>query len=246
MSETKPAVPDAGSGPEHSAALRRGVARRALQLAITYSLIGALLFAGAGTIRWTEGWLYLGVTLLFIVGNFFYVWPRNPEVIVERGKSHEGTKGFDKLFGVVYALGSLALPVVAGLDAVRYSLTALPTLSTGIGVLLMVVGGLPIAWAMGENPFLETKVRIQKDRGHRVITTGPYRFVRHPMYVGSVLQHIAAPLVLRSGWAFAVTAVLVVVLVWRTSLEDKTLHEELDGYREYAATTRFRLIPGVW
>ena len=102
------------------------------------------------------------------------------------------------------------------------------------------------SWAMITNAYFSTAVRIQDDRGHQVCTTGPYRFVRHPGYVGASLQSLVMPLMFGSLWALIPGALAVLMLVIRTTLEDQTLHEELDGYREYAQKTRYRLLPGTW
>jgi protein-S-isoprenylcysteine O-methyltransferase Ste14 len=113
-------------------------------------------------------------------------------------------------------------------------------------VVLHLLGSIPIAGAMATNPHLETTVRIQEDRGHRVSTSGPYRVVRHPMYVGAILQFAGAPLVLGSLWACLPVAAAPVLFIVRTALEDRTLRRELPGYEAYAQRTRYRLLPGVW
>jgi protein-S-isoprenylcysteine O-methyltransferase Ste14 len=114
------------------------------------------------------------------------------------------------------------------------------------GAVLLVAGTVPVAAAMGVNRNLETSVRIQTDRGHQVVTTGPYRYVRHPMYVGQVLQLPATALLLGSTWALLPALACLVIMVIRTALEDSVLCRELAGYREYSAVTRYRLVPGIW
>jgi protein-S-isoprenylcysteine O-methyltransferase Ste14 len=109
-----------------------------------------------------------------------------------------------------------------------------------------VLGVIPLFAALTTNPHLETTVRIQKDRGHKVITTGPYRFVRHPMYTGVLLMYAGWPLILGSMWSYVVVGIIVVLFVVRTALEDRTLRTELEGYEAYAGRTRYRLLPGVW
>ena len=110
----------------------------------------------------------------------------------------------------------------------------------------MVLGFIPVAWSMGTNPHLETTVRIQKDRGHKVATTGPYNIVRHPMYLGGILQSLSIPLFLGSAWTLIPAGIQVVLLVIRTTYEDRTLQDELEGYKDYSQKTRYRLMPGVW
>jgi len=229
-----------------NAEVRAGLLRRILQVVLVQLVMAALLFAGAGTWRWFQGWLYLVVTLLLLLANFLYVWPRNPTVVVERGKHHEGTKGFDKWFTLAYGVGVLAMPVLAGVDAVRFGITPLPGWTTWVGVLLLVLSNIPVMTAMAVNPFLERTARIQKERGQFVVDSGPYRVVRHPMYSGSLIQHLALPCLFGSGIAFALALVLSLLLVWRTAREDRMLHDELEGYADFAKRTRYRLVPYVW
>ncbi|MDF1563187.1 MAG: isoprenylcysteine carboxylmethyltransferase family protein [Deltaproteobacteria bacterium] len=226
--------------------LRRAVIRRAVQVLLTASLWFVAFFLAAGTLSWRRVWWYAALSLVLLLVNFVWVMPRNPEVIAERGRLHEGTKGFDKVFTVVFSLALLAAPVVAGLDAVRFGWSVLSEGWAGVGLVVVALGNLPITWAMGENPHLETTVRIQEERAHRVIDTGPYRLVRHPMYTGILLQQLAVPLVCGSLWAYLPAGLIVGALVVRTALEDRTLQAELPGYREFTTRTRYRLLPGLW
>lgn len=226
---------------------RRKKLRRMVVVLAGTALWAAVLFIAAGRLDWTAGWVYITVSVLALVATGLIVNKLNPGVIAARGERHEGTKPFDKVFAALYVPALyLGLPVVAGLDAVRYGWAPLPYSVLPLGVVLHLVSMVPVTWAMAINPHLETTVRIQTDRGHRVITTGPYRWVRHPMYAGAILQFLAAPLILGSTWAYAASAVLVGLMVVRTGLEDATLRRELPGYPAYAEATRFRLLPGVW
>ena len=140
----------------------------------------------------------------------------------------------------------LGIFVVAGLDAVRFEWSAMPVGWWALGLALFVAGTSLFSWSMGVNPFFEKTVRIQTDRGHRLIDTGPYACVRHPGYVGFLGWILAPPLLLLSWWAFVPAALSVAGLVARTALEDRTLRAELDGYADYARRVRYRLIPGLW
>jgi protein-S-isoprenylcysteine O-methyltransferase Ste14 len=171
---------------------------------------------------------------------------KNPELIAERWKRRKDTKRFDKVFGAIYLPAMIALPVVAGLDATRFGWAPLPSWTVWPGVLLVALSIPPVAWAMATNPHLEATVRIQHDRGHKVITIGPYAIVRHPMYVGGILSMAGAPLALGSAWAYVPAGCAALVFVIRTALEDRTLRRELPGYEQYARRTRYRLAPGVW
>lgn len=225
--------------------LRRGVLRRAAQLAAQRLIEGAILFTCAGTVRWLPGWLYLGASVVLVIANGVYLLPRNPEVIVERGKTHEGTRGFEWVVLPVYTAGYVGILVVSGLDG-RFGWSSLGLLWAAVGLALMAVGMVPVAGAMAVNRNLEQTVRIQNDRGHRVATEGPYRWVRHPMYLGMVLALPGSVLLLGSAWAFVPAAVALAALVARTALEDRTLRRDLEGYSEYSKRTPYRLIPGLW
>jgi protein-S-isoprenylcysteine O-methyltransferase Ste14 len=203
-------------------------------------------FLSAGRIDWREGWLFLALVAVGAIGSHLFVKARNPEVLRHRRSIGEGTKPWDRVWLGLFRLMLLGLPIVAGLDAVRYGWTNVPWWLSPIGVILVLLGFALSALAMAENPHFEGTVRIQHDRDHRVIDTGPYAVVRHPGYVGVAMIVMGLPLVLRSGWALAVAFISVLWLGLRTWLEDRTLQTELSGYAEYAERVRARLLPGVW
>ena len=171
---------------------------------------------------------------------------KNPVLRQERWKEREDSKSFDRTITYVYLSMLLAMTLIGGLDNGRFGWSSLPAWSVPLGVLLHVLGQLPMLWAFSTNPHLETTVRVQKDRDHKVITTGPYRFVRHPMYLGLIVMLVAWPLVFGSAWAYGPALVAFVAYLIRTELEDRTLQRELPGYAEYARSTRYRLVPFVW
>lgn len=208
--------------------------------------IAAILFWPAGRIDWLEGWLYFGIVMTSMSAGFFYLWRVNPEVIEHRLRGGKGTKFWDKLWLVFFALVFLAIYVVAGFDAVRFSWSSMSPWLWPVGLVLWLQGYVLLTWSMGVNPFFEKTVRIQAERGHRVIETGPYSFVRHPGYLGFFGWSLSTPLFLGSWWAFIPAMLSIIAIVIRTALEDRTLCEELTGYREYADRVRYRLIPGVW
>lgn len=225
--------------------MRRAIVRRIVQVLVTTALWQTALLLAAGTVRWVAAWLYLGLSIALLAVNLAIVLPRNPEVIAERGRRHEGTKRFDVVVGAVYFVGFLAVPIVAGLDH-RWGWSTLPAGLVWLGLGLVALADVPVVAAMVVNPHLEPTVRVQSERGHRVIDTGPYAVVRHPMYAGIIVQQLALPLVLGSAWAFVPACGLLVTLLVRTVLEDRTLRAELPGYAEYVQRTRTRLVPGVW
>lgn len=206
----------------------------------------ALLFASAGRLDWTRAWVYVIASLVCLFVNGGVMIAKNPELIARRGEVRKGTKAFDKVIMAAYTLALFALPVVAGLDAARFGWSSMPFGTLYAGVALLVLGFIPIAWAMATNPNLERTVRIQEDRGHEVTTTGPYGVVRHPMYAGMLLLCAGGPLAFGSVWAFVPAGVMALALVVRTAFEDRILRSELPGYAEYAQRVRSRLLPGVW
>jgi protein-S-isoprenylcysteine O-methyltransferase Ste14 len=224
----------------------RPILRRLFQILLQTTVLFGLSFVGAGTLDWPRAWIFLGVSLAMLFVNGILVLRYNPEIVVERGRMHEGTKGFDWVFAVVFGAALILLQVVAGLDAVRFRWAPLPEWTLWLGVALLALGDIPVCAALCTNPHLETTVRIQQDRRHQVITTGPYRFVRHPMYAGMLLQLPATPLALGSAWALLPAGAALAAMVVRTALEDRMLERELAGYTAYARRTRYRLLPGIW
>ena len=173
----------------------------------------------------------------------------DPELINQRGlwKKKKDTKGWDKILLPVYVImGFYVMPVIIGLDVGRFQWSNLGTHFAIWGCVLFILGSVFFHWAMLVNTHFEASVRIQKDRGHRVITTGPYRMVRHPGYVGTILWGISTPLIIGSVYGLIPAGIAVILLIIRTSLEDKLLRSKLNGYDEYTEKVRYRLLPGLW
>jgi len=147
---------------------------------------------------------------------------------------------------ILYTLTMFVLCIVAGLDAVRFGWTTMHVSVQVVGVVGLLLSMAVTYWAMLSNPFLSTAVRIQEERGHQVVSTGPYRWVRHPMYVGVILLWPSTALILGSWWAVIPGLIISMIIVVRTALEDRMLQAELPGYADYAKRVRQRLIPGVW
>ena len=208
-------------------------------------VLAALLFLPAGRLDWTLGWIYVGVIVAASCINWACLQRWNPDLLERRMHVGEGTKTWDKVWAGLYAPVMIAIYIVAGLQA-RDGVSGVPLWAWPLGLAIFAPGEAMLAWSVVVNPFFEKTVRIQTDRGHRVIDTGPYAYVRHPGYVGFVGWILSAPLMLASVWAFVPALLAVVGIVIRTALEDRTLYEELPGYPEYSERVRFRLIPGVW
>jgi protein-S-isoprenylcysteine O-methyltransferase Ste14 len=205
------------------------------------------VFAGAGRLNWARGWVFLVVYALVMMAMGTLLKRVNPELAEARSRfMHKDTAPFDRIFLWLYFPLTFIQISVAGLDAVRLHALPLPEWTLLLGIAVFVVAMAMITWTFLTNPFAETTVRLQADRGQTVVSTGPYHIVRHPMYVGFVLMSPATALILGSGWAMMVAALMMALVVWRTAKEDSFLLRELPGYQEYAALTRFRLVPGLW
>lgn len=191
---------------------------------------------------WRTFW---GLIILFSIAQVLYVGRVNPQVLRHRMGLKKGTEPWDWVWLPVFLAAFFGIPVVADLD-VRSGGELLPGWVRSVGLVLFVLGGGLFIRAMGENPFFEKTVRIQHERGHYVIETGPYRFVRHPGYVGLIAWVSSFPLLLMSPRALLPAGLAVVCVVVRTALEDRTLHKKLPGYADYATRVRSRLVPGVW
>jgi protein-S-isoprenylcysteine O-methyltransferase Ste14 len=223
---------------------RSGVSRIITVLG-TLVVFGLILFGLAGRLDWWEAWAFLLIYLGGIMTVGLWSLLHNPEVINERGRMGKNTKSWDKLIGVFYMVFLAATLALAGLDA-RNGWSAVPLWVEVLGAAGFVISLAFAYWAMTANTFLSTFVRIQDERGHTTVTSGPYRFVRHPMYVGILFMSWGMPLLLGS-WLAVIPGVLTILLfIVRTSLEDRTLQAELPGYKEYTRRVRYRLIPGVW
>lgn len=203
------------------------------------------MFLPAGTWKWPQGWLFVGVYLVTTTVAGLHLWRVNPEVVVARIAFHQVTKRWDKILLWFLLPALYAILPVAALDKRFHGLPA-PAWACAIGYVLFAAAMAIITWAASVNKFFEVTVRIQTERGHVPVGTGPYRIVRHPGYVGGVLYGFGAALCLESVWALVPAGIGAAALIVRTILEDKTLQAELPGYDEYAKRVRFRLIPGVW
>ena len=221
--------------------------KRVIQIALTLVWTIGSLFLGAGTFRWTRGWICVGLWLLSLTVISVVTERLNPQLMKERANwRRQDTKRFDKIFLFTYMPFVLLQPALAGMDAVRVHGEWMSFRYVYAGAVLHMLAMTLVGWVLSINPYAETSVRIQTDRGHTVITTGPYRFVRHPMYVGVSLTYLSTPLVWGSLWALIDGLIITLLFVIRTALEDRTLLAELVGYKAYAAHTRYRLVPGIW
>jgi protein-S-isoprenylcysteine O-methyltransferase Ste14 len=210
------------------------------------ALMLTFIFIPAGTLRWPEAWLLIFLYFSCLAGAIFWMKKKAPALLKERMLKKPDTKSWDKKIIFLYSFFLILMIVLAGLDAVRFAWSRVPVALKALGFLGYIPAMALLFWVLTQNPFLSDRVRVQTDRGHYVCTTGPYRFVRHPMYAGIVLLIFCIPLSLGSFYALIPAAAIAVLFLLRTSLEDKTLHQELPGYQEYAQKVRYKLIPGIW
>ncbi|HLW46577.1 MAG TPA: isoprenylcysteine carboxylmethyltransferase family protein [bacterium] len=228
--------------------LTAGVVKRSVQVAALLVVQAVLLFASAGRVAWPAAWAYLVIYLCNIGLNLLLLIPKGAaatELIEERARIVPEKK-WDQSVGALLAVGHLAMLGVAGLD---YRFKWSPVLRwplQAIGLVVVAIGLAVASWAMLTNAYFSSTVRIQRERGHHVITDGPYQFVRHPGYGGFVIFTGATPLLLGSLWAFVPAAIVMGAIVARTWLEDRTLRIELEGYEAYSRRVQYRLIPGLW
>lgn len=219
-----------------------------VQLVIVLVVVPLMPMIVSGAWDWREAWAYALLCISGFVISRVLASRRHPDLLVERTRSMgmQDAKPWDRILAPATALGSVIPLIVVGLDKL-YGWTNPFGINIKIAALIVVVLGYALgSWALIENRFFSGVVRIQTDREHHVVTTGPYRFVRHPGYAGALWTYLAAPILLDSLWALIPTVLLIGILVLRTSLEDRTLRSELPGYAEYTQKTRYRLFPGIW
>jgi len=205
-----------------------------------------VLFICAGRVDYWQGWVYVAIGLVMFTLNYTFL-KIDPGLLEERAGPHEGTKSWDRRILGISFIATISMYVVAGLDSGRFLWS--PVFPQGlslIGALLVAGGQLLYLVAQHQNKFFSSTVRIQEDRGHTVCDTGVYRLVRHPAYLGSVIQSLGFPLLFGSLWSILPTGILIILFIIRTSLEDRVLLNELKGYPEYARKVRYRMIPGIW
>jgi protein-S-isoprenylcysteine O-methyltransferase Ste14 len=207
-------------------------------------VLGVVLFACAGRLDWWNAWVYLACTLLSAAAASMLV---EPDLLVERSGFQPGMQPWDKLMVILVArVGPMIGYILSALD-VRFEWSGqLDAWVVVASFMIVAAGMILIDWAMAANRFFSGVVRIQKERGHRVVQAGPYGVVRHPGYAGIVLVYLATPLALGSYVGVVGGLLTLVFTVIRTALEDRLLQLELDGYRDYAARVRYRLLPGIW
>ena len=206
----------------------------------------SILFISAGRIDYRQGLIYVAIGLIMSALNYTFL-RIDPELLSERSKPGENTKPWDKKILGLSFLVTLSMYIVAGLDSGRYHWSPVfPQSLCEVGILLTMTGQLLFLIAQKQNKFFSSTVRIQTDREHIVCDTGLYTVVRHPAYLGMIIQSVGFPLLFGSLWSIIPICLSIILILTRTKLEDDTLKTELKGYPEYSTKTRYRIIPYVW
>ncbi len=226
---------------------KKPVLKLLLKTVVAGLMLTALLFLAAGRVDWPIAWVFVAFWFATKIAFWLVMGRRDPELMAERAGTHANTKSWDKVILPVYLVFAFITFVVAGLDAGRFGWSG--PMSSGfliVGVAIYIAMNLLAGWTMMANTYHSSVSRIQADRGHMVVTWGPYRYLRHPTYLASILLWLSTPLFLGSWWALIPGALTAAMMALRTVLEDRMLHQELPGYAEYAQRVRYRLLPGIW
>ncbi len=224
------------------------VIKQLLLSSVMLAIQMVVFFISVGHIDGPRPWIFFGASFLHYSISTAVQYKLNPELLVQRLKTRrKGSKLWDEILMRASNLTVLiAVPAVAGLDIGRFQSPSLDVFFALVGFVLFTISTILLNWAMAVNPHFEPTVRIQKDRDHKVIASGPYKMVRHPGYLAGILFTLSIPLIIGSVFTLVPSGVYSLLLIIRTSLEDKTLHKELDGYSEYAKQVRYRLFPEIW
>ena len=220
----------------------------AWQLAGAFVVIGSVLFGAAGTIAWAAGWVFLATFFGFVLLLARWLWVHNPDLLYERltAGGFRGQVSWDKLFFSLINLLMLAWLALMALDAVRFHWSHMPLAVHAAGLAVLLLSYVLLFATFRANSYLSPVVRLQRERGQTVVTTGPYRWLRHPMYSAGTLLVVGAALLLGSWIGLAVSASIPAALAWRAIQEERTLAAELSGYKEYQEQVKYRFIPYIW
>jgi protein-S-isoprenylcysteine O-methyltransferase Ste14 len=208
--------------------------------------LAAALFLSSGDLKWGMAWVYIILHVSISAISMRIMTAKSPGLLAERLHPGAGVKAWDKLLASVTMLLVPVILIVSGLDRRCGWSADISILIQLVAFIIWLLGNIFSKWGAVSNQFYSRNVRIQKERGHTVVTDGPYQYVRHPGYAGAMVAGMATPIMLGSWWALTAVGVQVLLLIIRTALEDQMLQEELPGYAEYATQTQYRLVPGIW
>jgi len=223
------------------------IAKLLLQNLIWVVTMGALLFVPAGTLHWPSAWLFLATIVIFGMAGGLWLAKTDPALLAERMRPtmQSGQPPADKKFMLVFGFAALAWFAAIGLDR-RYHASQIPPALQALGWAMILLCSGFMMWVMRENSFAAPVVKVQTERGHRVVSSGPYAVVRHPMYSGGVVFFAGAALLLGSWWGVAMSPLFAVLFAVRAGIEERALIDGLPGYAEYTTRVRYRLVPGLW
>jgi protein-S-isoprenylcysteine O-methyltransferase Ste14 len=224
------------------------IAKLTVQTCLGLALMAMLLFVAAGTLHWPAAWVLLAeLGILGFASGLWLAWT-DPDLLRERMSPfvQRDQEASDRTLMKIISIAFVVWLVFMPLDACRFGWSHVPLWVRWIGAIAIAVSLAIVHWTVLENRYAVVVVRVQRERGQHVITTGPYRFVRHPMYAGAILLFVGTPLLLGSWYGLIGAAIIMALFCVRITIEERTLRPELEGYTEYAAGVPYRLIPGVW
>jgi protein-S-isoprenylcysteine O-methyltransferase Ste14 len=222
------------------------IGRYAIRETLNIVGMGVALFWSAGRVDWWPAWAALAVMLAWMMATAIVIFRVNTDLLAERLGPRKGAKSWDT--AIVSSLGLITLVryIIAGLDQ-RFGWTGgFPFVAQIVALIVCFLGYALFVWATASNAYFSQIIRIQSERGHVVVTGGPYHHVGHPAYLGAILYELTVPVLLASWWALLVSGLSAILLILRTALEDHTLQTELTGYADYTRRVRYRLLPGIW
>jgi protein-S-isoprenylcysteine O-methyltransferase Ste14 len=224
------------------------VVRLIVQTLLWCAFMGVLLFWPAGTLHWPAAWIFLIEMAALSIGVGIWLAKRDPALLAERMTLfvQRGQKAWDRAFIAAFLVSWCGWLVLMALDAERYHWSTVPVWLQAVGALCFALCMYVAALTFRENSYASPVIKIQRERGQHVISTGRYRYVRHPMYAGALLFFVGVPLLLGSWWGLAAVPFMTILLGGRAVMEERLLAAELEGYTEYMARVRYRLVPGVW
>ncbi|OCC02474.1 isoprenylcysteine carboxyl methyltransferase [Labrys sp. WJW] len=222
------------------------IVKLVLQNLVFVAIMALVLFLSAGTLAWASAWAYLAVSLAVGLASGLWLARTDPGLLAERMRLRAPEQPrADKWFMLVFLVVAVVWFVVIGLDR-RLQASAMPLPLEALGLALYLASTLFIMWVFRENSFAAPVVKVQAERHHHVVSTGPYAFVRHPMYAGVMLYFIGTPLLIGSWWGLAMMPVFFLAFAIRSRIEERTLMTGLPGYADYARRVRYRMLPGIW
>lgn len=231
--------------PPQDPALAKAARAWRVRMVVSAVMLAAIFVGGSGRLGWVAAYAYIALSAASQMVIYTMLKRISPDLLVQRTRSQPGTKTWDKIIPPLITVLLMLIIIIPALDT-RFGWSRVSWPWQAAGWVIIVLGLALVTWAMAVNRFFVATVRIQRERGHRVVSEGPYAYVRHPGYVGFLAYMAGTALALDSTWALVPAGICAAVIVVRTALEDRTLRNELEGYVEYAARVRWRLVPGVW